>query len=118
MTAKSRSWLAALLLTVGCIAHAGCPDKVTRSDTFMALVVPDGAPRPADASAFSIVNDDMGVQSLFAAVGPPDGSDGITSTVFVWCLNDGTQVRVTTRDGSKIDNVRHDGKLVYKRKKK
>jgi hypothetical protein len=110
--------LGVLLLSAAAGANATCPAKASRPMTFMDLVVPDGAPRPADANAFSVVNDDMSVQQLFAAVGPPDASDGNTTTVFVYCLPDGSEVRVGTHDGSTILYVRHDRKEIYKRKKK
>lgn len=110
--------LSALLLLAAAGAHAGCPEKHSRSVTFMELSVPEGAPRPADANAFSVVNDDMSVAQLFAAVGPPDASDGATTTIFVYCLPDGSEVRIGSRDGTTIDYVRHDRKELYKRKKK
>jgi hypothetical protein len=110
--------LGALLLAAAAGANATCPATASRSDTFMDLVVPEGAPRPADANAFNVVNDDMSIQQLFATVGPPDASDGNTTTIFVYCLPDGSQVRVGTHDGTTILYVRHDRKELYKRKKK
>jgi hypothetical protein len=112
------SLMTCVLLAAASFAPAKCPEKRLLSPTFMELVVPDNAPRPADANAFNVVTDDMSIQNLFAAVGPPDGSDGTSMTVYVWCFADGSEVRVSTRDGTTIDNVRHDGKLLYKRKKK
>jgi hypothetical protein len=109
--------LGALLLTVTG-AHAACPQKHSRADTFMELSVPEGARRPADASAFSVVDGEMTIAKLFVAVGPPDASDGETTTIYVYCLPDGSEVRVGTRDGTTIDYVRHDRKELYKRKKK
>jgi hypothetical protein len=99
-------------------ANAGCPEKHSRSATFMELSVPEGAPRPADVNAFGIVNDDMTIAKLFASVGPPDASDGGSSPVYFYCLPDGSEVRVGSRDSSTIDYVRHDRKEIFRRKKK
>jgi hypothetical protein len=112
--------LLAAALALGCTAqvHAGgCPQKF-RPDTFVDLAVPDGALRPADANAFNVVDDDMSIERLFASVGPPDASDGTTMTIYVYCLKDGSEVRVATRDGTTIDYVRHGRQDIYKRKKK
>jgi hypothetical protein len=113
-----RTLLPALLMLAAAGANAGCPAKHSRADTFMELSVPEGAPRPADANAFNVVNDDMTIAKLFAAVGPPDASDGATTTIYVYCLPDGSEVRVGTRDGTTIDYVRHDREELYRRKKK
>ena len=110
--------LALVLICMVPVASATCPEKPSRSPQFMDLVVPEGAPRPADAGAFSVVNDDMTIDRLFKTVGPPDASDGTTMTIFVYCLADGSEVRVATRDGSIIEYVRHDRRELYKRKKK
>jgi hypothetical protein len=118
MNAMKPARVAATLLCLTSIAQANCPEKRSRALTFVDLVIPDGAPRPADANAFSVVNDDMTIEKLFATVGPPDASDGTTSTIFIYCFADGSEVRVATRDGSTIDSVRHDRKELYKRKKK
>lgn len=112
--------LAATLACAASLAHAGnCIDRHARDPGFVQLAVPDGAPRPADASAFSIVDDTMTVDKLGEKVGPPDGSmaGGTKTTILVWCVPDG-EVRVSTRDGSTIESVRHNGKVVYDRKKK
>ena len=114
-----------LLLTAalaGCasIAQSGnCIDKHANDPNFVQLAVPDGAPRPADASAFAIVDENLTIDKLQAGVGPPDGSmaSGTKSTVLVWCVPDG-EVRVLTRDGSTIEQVRHNGKVIFDRKKK
>jgi hypothetical protein len=111
--------LALITLSAANAAQAGaCGDRHARVVSFNELLVPDGAPRPADASAFSIVDDDMTVEKLFALVGPPDASDGTTTTIYVYCFGDGSEVRVGTRDGSTIEYVRRDGHEMYKRKKK
>jgi hypothetical protein len=114
-----RNFLLATALA-GCasMAQAGnCVDKHARDPMFVQLAVPDNAPRPADAGAFSIVDDTMTVEQLSDKIGPPDGSmgSGGKTTVLVWCVPDG-EVRVSTRDGSTIESVRHNGKVVYERK--
>jgi hypothetical protein len=112
--------LAAALASCASLAHAGnCVDKHANDPNFVQLAVPDGAPRPADAGAFSIVDENLTVDNLQAKVGPPDGSmaSGTKSTLLVWCVPDG-EVRVLTRDGSTIDQVRHNGKVVFDRKKR
>lgn len=112
--------LAAALACCASLAQAGnCIDKHARDPDFVQLAVPDNAPRPADAGAFSIVDETMTVEKLNEKVGPPDGSmgSGTRTTILVWCVPDG-EVRVTTRDGSTIDSVRHNGKLVFDRRKK
>jgi hypothetical protein len=113
---------AAFVISLACssLAQAGnCIDKHARDPNFVQLAVPDNAPRPADASAFSIVDETVTVDKLTRKIGPPDGSTGTgTSTsILVWCVPDG-EVRVSTRDGSTIEQVRHNGKVVYDRKKK
>jgi hypothetical protein len=112
--------LAAALACCASLAQAGsCVDKHARDPNFVQLAIPDNAPRPADAGAFSIVDDAMTVETLSNKVGPPDGSMGTggKTTILVWCVADG-EVRVSTRDGSTIESVRHNGKVVYERKKK
>lgn len=100
------------------LAQAGnCVDKHARDPTFVALAVPENAPRPADVSAFTGIDETVTVEKLTAKIGPPDGSMGETISILVWCLPDG-EVRVSTRDGSAIDLVRHNGKVIYDRKKK
>jgi len=106
-----------MLLAAGA-AGADCGDRHARVATFMVLAVPEGAPRPADANAFSFVTDDTTLEKMFAIVGPPDASDGTTTTIYVYCFADGTEVRVGTRDGVTIEYVRHDGHEMYRRKKK
>jgi len=108
---------AVLLLAAATNAAATCPQH-HRPDTFVDLAVPEGAPRPADATAFSVVGDDMSIEKLFATVGPPDASDGSTTTIYVYCLPDGSEVRIFSRDGTTIDSVRHGRQEIYKRAKK
>ena len=111
---------AATLACCASWAQAGnCVDKHANDPNFVQLAVPDGAPRPADAAAFSIVDETMTVEKLTGKVGPPDGSmaSGTRTTLLVWCVPDG-EVRVSTRDGSTIEQVRHNGKVVFDRRKK
>ena len=112
--------LPAAALALASIAQAGnCIDKHARDPNFVQLAVPENAPRPADAGAFAIVDETMTVEKLSAKLGPPDGStsSGTSTTILVWCVPDG-EVRVSTRDGSTILQVRHNGKVVYELKKK
>ena len=112
---------AALLIALACsasLAQAGnCVDKHARDPTFVQLAVPEDAPRPADVSAFAGIDETVTVEKLTAKVGPPDGSMGESVTILIWCLPDG-EVQVSTRDGTTIDRLRHNGKVIYDRKKK
>jgi hypothetical protein len=112
---------AVLLIALACsasLAQAGnCVDKHARDPSFVQLAVPENAPRPTDISAFSGVDETITVEKLAAKIGPPDGSMGETITILIWCLPDG-EVQVSTRDGSAIDRVRHNGKVIYDRRKK
>jgi len=110
--------LAAAFACSAPLAQAGsCVDKHARDPTFVVLAVPENAARPAVVSAFSGIDETITVEKLTVKVGPPDGSMGETITILVWCLPDG-EVRVSTRDGTTIDLVRHNGKVIYDRKKK
>ncbi len=57
-----------LFIVLGCcapLAHAGnCVDKHARDPTFVALAVPENAPRPADVSAFSVIDATITVEKL------------------------------------------------------
>ena len=115
-----RILLAATLACSACWAQAGnCIDKHANDPNFVQLAVPERAPRPADATAFAIVDENLTVEKLNEKVGPPDASmgSGTRTTILVWCVPDG-EVRVSTRDGSTIELVRHNGKVVFDRKKK
>jgi hypothetical protein len=110
--------LAAALACIAPLAQAGsCVDKHARDPTFVALAVPENAARPADVGAFAGIDETITVEKLTAKVGPPDGSMGENITMLIWCLPDG-EVQVSTRDGTTIDRVRHNGKVIYDRKKK
>lgn len=99
-------------------AQAECKQKRSRDPSFAELVVPEDAIRPAGAQDFGFVTDDTTYTELVAKVGPPDAASGTRLSFFIWCLADGSEVIVSTPDGSLIQQIRHDGKLLYKRGKK
>jgi hypothetical protein len=110
--------LAGLLLVAASCADAACSEKRSRGPQFVELAVPDGAPRPKGAEDFNFIDDTTTIGQLTAKVGPPDASDGDSVPVLVYCLPDGSEMRIGSRDGSTIEFVRHDGKQIFKRKKK
>lgn len=112
--------LVALLLTASFAlpAHAACKEKRSRDPSFIALAVPDGALRPSGAQDFAFVTDETTYEQLVAKVGPPDASQGTSISQFIWCFSDGTELSLYTRDQVGIEQIRHDGKQIYKRKKK
>jgi len=118
MNAMRNYLLAALLLLAVSQADAACSEKRSRSPQFMELAVPEGARRPAGVDDFKFIDDSTTIEQLTAKVGPADASDGERIPVFVYCLPDGSEVRIGSHDGIAIDYVRHDGKEFYKRKKK
>jgi hypothetical protein len=97
---------------------APCNEKRKREADFVALVVPEDAIRPAGVQDFAIVNDDMTVDELFGKVGPPDASSGSRTYHFIYCFADGTELRVISRDRVTIELIRHEGRQIFKRKKK
>jgi len=99
-------------------ALAACKEKRNRDPSFVELVVPDGAIRPAGAQDFGFVSDEVTVDQLFARVGPPDASQGTRVTFYIYCFADGTELTVATRDRAAIEYIRHDGKMIFKRGKK
>ena len=108
-----------LFAAVATPAGAACKERRNRDPTFIELTVPDGAIRPAGAQDFAFVTDEVTYDQLVTKVGPPDASQGRGRVNFyIWCLADGVEVIVATRDGVAIESIRHDGKQVYKRKKK
>lgn len=113
--------LAALVLCCASLwsgaAHGACRDH-SRDPTWMELAVPEGAPRPADVTAFSFITDETTVDMVTQKVGPPHASADTRPTKLVWCLPDGSEVSVVTRDGTTILFVRHNGKTLFKRGKK
>ena len=114
---SARTLLVVTLLLAAGAAHGACKDH-SRDLSFIELAVPEGAPRPADVNAFAFIGDDTTVKMVEEKVGPPNASAGSNPPRLIWCLPDGTEVTIATSDGSTIVNVRHDGKVIYKRAKK
>lgn len=98
-------------------AGAACAEKRSRDPSFILLTVPEGAPRPAGAQDFAFVSDDTTYDQLVAKVGPPDASQGARVSQYIWCFGDGTELSVFTRDRVVIEQIRHQGKQIYKRSK-
>lgn len=100
-------------------AQAACKQKRSRDASFIELAVPEDAIRPGGAQDFAFVTDETTYEQLIAKVGPPDASQGSSRmSYYIWCLADGTELTVATRDRVVINFVRHDGKTLYKRRKK
>jgi hypothetical protein len=97
---------------------APCKQRRNREPSFIELAIPEDAIRPASAADFAFVDDDTTVEQLFTKVGPPDASAGTGTYQFVYCFADGTELRVYSRDRVAIDAIRHEGRQIYKRKKK
>ena len=104
----------AALLLVTNAAFGGCPEKMQRDPSFMALAVDEKAPRPSSADDFKFIGDTTSFEELQTKVGPPDATKG--SHRYLWCLANGTIIEVESRTGSDIRSVRVDGKTAYKRK--
>jgi hypothetical protein len=118
---KARSALLAIALLAPAFAsnaQAACKEKRSRDVSFVELAVPDGAIRPAGPQDFAFVTDDTTYDQLVAKVGPPDAAQGTRTAYFIWCFADGTELKVATPDNIAITEIRHEGKLVYKRGKK
>lgn len=109
---------AALLLFAAHHANAACETRRSRDVSFVELAVPDGAKRPAGADEFRFITDETTFDQVVAAVGPPDASQGTRISYYIWCLPDGSEVKLGTRDRVAIETVSHDGKSFYKRGKK
>jgi len=99
-------------------AGAACSQKHSRDNTFVELAVPDGAPRPKGVEDFKFITDETTFDELVAKVGPPDASYGSRTSYMIWCFADGTELTVATKDRIAIENVRYDGKQIFKRTKK
>ena len=99
-------------------AQGACKEKRSRDPSFIELTVPEGAIRPTGAQDFAFVTDDTTYVQLVARVGPPDASQGTSMSQYIWCFSDGTELNVYTRDQVVIEQIRHDGKQIYKRAKK
>ena len=114
------TWLAIALLgmALSSAAQAACKEKRSRDVSFVELAVPDDAIRPAGPQDFGFVTDDTTYGQLVAKVGPPDGAQATRVSYFIWCFADGTEIKVATPDRVEISEIRHEGKLLYKRGKK
>ena len=112
--------LLAVALVAACVApaQAACKQKRSRDPSFIELTVPEGAIRPAGPQDFAFVDDSTSYEQLVAKAGPPDASQGTRMSYFIWCFADGSELTVSTRDQVVIEQIRHDGKLLYKRGKK
>ena len=110
--------LALVCLVIADSALGACREKRTREPSFIELAVPEDAIRPTGVDDFKFVTDDTTIEQLFARVGPPDASSGSTISSFIYCFADGTELRVSSRDRIAIDQIRHEGKLIFKRSKK
>lgn len=109
----------AFFIPLALFAHAACgacPERLQRDPTYVEFAIEDAVPRPSSVDAFKFITDDTSLDQLKAKVGTPNAAKG--SNQFLWCLPDGMVISVLSRDGSEIREVRADGKLVYKRKKK
>lgn len=111
--------LAAAMIALSAAAPAGaaCQEKRSRDPSFIELTVPEDAIRPAGAQDFAFVTDDTTYDQLLAKVGPPDASQGTRISQYIWCFADGTELSVFTRDRVVIEQIRHQGKQLYKRGK-
>jgi hypothetical protein len=110
--------LALALLLAAHESSAACAQKRNRDVSFVELVVPEGAPRPAGAADFGFITDETTIDQMVARVGPPDASQGTRTSEFIYCFADGTELSVASRDRVAIDSVRHKGKQIFKRGKK
>ncbi len=111
--------LAGVLLSVCAVgAQAACKEKRNRDPSFIGLAVPEGSIRPSGAQDFAFVTDEVTFDQLIARVGPPDASQGSRLSQYFWCFDDGTELSVYTRDRVVIEQIRHAGKQIYKRRKK
>jgi hypothetical protein len=116
---KRQMLLAAVLLSAYAVgAQAACKEKRNRDPSFIELAVPDGAIRPTGVEDFAFVTDEVTYDQLISKVGPPDASQGSSLSQYIWCFADGTELNVYTRDRVVIEQIRHAGKQIYKRKKK
>lgn len=119
MKLRHTLWAMALLATAAVApAQAACKEKRSRDVSFVELAVPDGAIRPAGAQDFAFVTDDTTYDQLVAKVGPPDAAKGSSVSYYIWCFADGTELTVATPDRVAINDIRYEGKLLYKRGKK
>jgi hypothetical protein len=115
-----RTALIALLLIVTAEAALAvpCQERRSRDPSFIQLVVPDDAVRPKSPEDFSFVTDDTTIDQMTTKVGPPDASSGDRLIHLVYCFADGRELVVTTRDRVAIQEIRVDGRKLFKRGKK
>lgn len=119
MTPGRALWaIAVLAAALSPAAQAACKEKRSRDVSFVELAVPDGAIRPTGPQDFTFVTDDTTYGQLLDKVGPPDAAQGTRISYFIWCFADGTELKVATPDSVAINEIRHEGKLLYKRGKK
>ena len=113
-----KNWLLVLTLMFAAQeASAAC--KGHKSDiSYVELAVPDDAKRPASVEEFKFITDETTFDELVTKVGPPQASYGSRTSYLIWCFADGTEVIVATKDRVAIENVRYDGKQIFKRTKK
>lgn len=112
-------FLAGLLMSLAATgAQGACQERRNRDASFIELAVPEGSIRPTGAQDFAFVTDDTTYEQLVAKVGPPDASQGDRVAQYIWCFADGTELAVYTRDRVVIEQIRHGGKQIYKRRKK
>jgi len=99
-------------------ADAACSQKRSRDPSYVELAVPEGALRPASVEDFRFITDETTYDELVAKIGPPDSAYGSRTSYLIWCLADGTEAIVATKDRVAIESVRYDGKEIFKRAKK
>jgi len=115
-----KTWLLAFALLFASheASATTCKQKHSSDNSYVELAVPDGAPRPASVEEFKFITDDTTFDELVAKVGPPHASYGSRTSYLIWCFADGSEVTVATKDRVAIENVRHDGKQIFKRTRK
>lgn len=114
-----KTWVLPLtLLFAAHEAGAACTQKHSRDSSYVELAVPEGSKRPSSVEDFKFITDDTTFDELVAKVGPPDASYGSRTSYLVWCFADGTEIAVATKDRVAIENVRYDGKQIFKRTRK
>lgn len=110
--------LTAIFLALGSItAVADCPQAVQRKPGFLALAVDTAVARASSSDAFAFIDEQTTLAQIAAKVGTPDGAmPSGSNTVHVYCLADGNNVFVASRDGTLVQWVRVNNKRTFKRK--
>lgn len=111
-----RIGLVILLALFANAAFGACPERLQRNPEYVEFAIDDAVTRPTSIDDFKFITDDTSLDQLKAKVGTPNAAKGAKQ--LLWCLPDGMVITVLSLDGSEIREVRADGKLVYKRKKK